>query len=237
MIELVHDPFSLWAEGHDLVVESPTTRRQAYAAIDSRLRGNQRADDTLTVIVAPAYWRQFRSAYRDVSHVSLREVTPSSLLSERVHRAPPEWLDDQLIHDLKLDVDLRTMPMNESWPKWIVEGFFPVLDTEEYADWLRAAYDCEDFRRPLPNEIASFLLSRVRLLLHDTPLDDATSTRSHRGTISLSCRPPPPRPAPRLRSCIRPPTGGEAPACLSSSCGSAPEDIRVVLRRVEKPTH
>jgi len=187
MIELVYDPFDLWAEGHDLVVESPPTRRQAYAAIDSRLRENPCTDDTLTIIVAPAYWRQFTSAYRSVLRVSLREVTPSSLLSERGYRTPPKWLDDQLIHDLKLDVEPRAMSSNESWPKWVVESFFPLLDTAIYVDWLRAAYACEEFSRPLPNEIMAFLLSRVRLLLHDTSLDDAATEQVMRIVETFSC--------------------------------------------------
>ena len=167
MIELIHDPFSLRRNDKIIFVNSPITRKETYETIDMSLREKGEENFTLRFIIDSPYWRQFKSAYKELPHVSLKEITPSSVLFERVKRKVPVWLTDQLIHDLNLNTNERIMSMNESWSKWIVESFFLEFNCNNYEDWVRSAYNCKTFKNPLPLEILDLLLDKIKLLLKD----------------------------------------------------------------------
>jgi len=169
MIELVHDPFSLWDGDQALVVDSPKTRQQAFQDIDERLLAGSKE---LQVLIATPYWKQFKSSYRGFVGVGFKEVTPSSVLHERLRRKPPSWLKDDFIHAWRLDVNDRMMVANESWPKWVLESIFPENGSASYENWFRAAYNCVPFKKALPEELMGFLTSKIRSLLEETSLDE-----------------------------------------------------------------
>jgi hypothetical protein len=169
MIELIHDPFCLWNGDRVLLVDSPKTRQLAFQTIDERLRAGS---EGLQILISTPYWKQFKSAYRDFKNVALKEITPTSMLSDRLHQNPPSWLKDEFIHAWGLTTNGRVLAANESWPKWIIESVFPGNGCSSYADWFRAAYSCKHFKEVLPFELMSFLRSKIRLLLEETSLDE-----------------------------------------------------------------
>ena len=84
MIELIHDPFSLWGGARELLVDSPMTRQHAFQSIDKRLVAGS---EDVQILIATPYWKQFKSAYRGVGGVALQEITPSSVLHQRLRRS------------------------------------------------------------------------------------------------------------------------------------------------------
>lgn len=145
-VTLVFDPFSIAQEEGQRVI-GLNGELSAFAEINDSLRRDARIETVLpkTYVVPASSIEHFRT-YREVKGVEIRTVTPRSLVRDRIHSEPPDWLTDEDIRAWRLlEFPAPDSTFDDCWEatiaSWLIPGIEHATTLEQ---WLRIVATADD---------------------------------------------------------------------------------------------